>query len=82
MTEKYQQKLELARKALIHNDYESANLYLKELSNQFPNQAPIFSFLVEYTNVKSRGGNILDKIAQPAKQPIEQYKIQKNVISN
>lgn len=74
MTEKYQQKLELARKALIHNDYESANLYLKELSNQFPNQAPIFSFLVEYTNVKSRGGNILDKIAQPVKQPIEQYK--------
>ncbi len=74
MTEKYQQKLELARKALIHNDYESANLYLKELSKQFPNQAPIFSFLVEYTNVKSRGGNILDKIAQPAKQPIEQYK--------
>ena len=46
MTEKYQQKLELARKALIHNDYESANLYLKELSNQFPTRLLFLAFLL------------------------------------
>ena len=67
MTEEYQQQLKLIRNALINNNYEYANLKLKALSEQFPEQAPIFSFLVEYTQVKLEGGNLLDTVEQPVK---------------
>ena len=70
MTEKYQQQLEGVRNALINNDYKLANSLIKELSKQFPKQAPIFRFLMEYTQVKLDRGNFLnfDKVERPVEK--------------
>lgn len=71
MTEKYQQKLELIRNALINGDYQSANLRLKELAEQFPRQADIFGFLIEYTKEKLEGRRLLKSVEHSPVLPSE-----------